>query len=875
MKAKLVSGVKKAAAIAAGAMFLGATMGAATVFGTTLNQLPGPFVSSGAVHAVVVVGAAAASQDVLGSVDLAAALAANAASTHVSQSSGGSMWLGNLVHQGGSQVSTDLALNGTAWSSAPGSVNIISKNFTTAGKMNYTADMNLTFSATTKPYFNEMNVVLPAGSWFLQSYDVNRSSGNRTIMGGGSVLNGFRYLLGNPTILYNLTAHTAQNISFAASSSTPNVNHATANATWFKVPKTLTVGADTVAVDGVATVYTSKGNFNQVQISVNSGTATYYNMSTTNTVDGVTFTLGPSYVTNGSYSYVSSLSASSYSLTQNISAGHNAALSNFGLPSFNVTDAAIGAIDLTPTFAKTLTGSLSSSSSLMLGGLVNTTLDKLTHEWGASADNLTVLTGSGKTDLLVPKVAAAGTATFNLTTGLSNLVLGTDFRGPMQNYNWTNGADNLLEPMQWNYSVSKGNITADSEYVFPTPSSGTEYATITPHTGYLGFDFSANSSHGGSSVYVPLLANLPNGRAFSLVLRPVGNSTHTAYNVTSLVNYTSAGHIGSVIVPVFGKEYTFAGYNVTFGKTKLALNSVPVVNITNVTVTGPEATFSDGVSYAIVPGYNGMYAANGTSYSKVTLPNGLGSATFSSNKVTVTDPTGGSVDVPVAENDSTFESYFPTNVTASANAWGTLLKTTGVTHIGYTNSTSAGTYNVDVPTQNYTLTVGGAEVVSGATKYNLTKGTVINGEIVNVSGVSSSFSASSLFGTSVFPLGELDNAFTGATNNVPVLVVGGAAVNTLAQQLLNQTGPVYGKQFTNLTGVHANESLVWMFNNVSAFGHEPALWVAGYSGSDTLLASEVVSESLLGTPVVALNGTKVILSTGSGVLSSVSVVSSS
>ncbi len=873
MKAKLVSGVKKAAAIAAGAMFLGATMGAATVFGTTLNQLPGPFVSSGAVHAVVVVGAAAASQDVLGSVDLAAALAANAASTHVSQSSGGSVWLGNLVHQGGSQASNDLAANGTVWLNSPASVNIMSKNFTTAAKNNFTADMNLTFASA--PKFNELNVVLPAGSWELQSYVVNRSGGSRTVL--NALTDGMRYLLGSPDTLYNLTANTATNVSFAASSTTPNVHHATANATWFLVPKTLTVGVDTVAVDGVATVYTSNGNFNQVQIAVNSGTATYYNMSTTNTVDGVTFTLGPSYITNATgKSYVSSITASSYGLTQNISAGHNAALSNFGLPSFNVT-AGSNTINLAPTFSKTLTGSLSSSSSFMAAGMINVTLGKLTRAVGTAGDNLTVVTATAGKDVLRPvNASTAHTVEFNITTGLKSVVLGTDYRGAFNNatYNWTNGPDGTLEPFQQKYEAGVGWINASSEYVFPQPTSVpgavTTYATITQKTGSSQFTFTDNSTHGGSTRSVTVLFDLPNGREVGLALKPTGTNYYT-YNVTKVLNYTSPGNVGSLLSP--NGTYRFGGYNVTLGNVKI--NSVGLVEVN---ISGPSVSFYNGAStYSLVPGYNSIYAANGTLYSTVALANGLGTAAFSSNKLTVTDPMGGSVDVPVAENDSTFATYFPTNVTASADTWGTYLNThtTPTTKINGTSKWGSGTYEVNVPSQNYTLTVGGAEVVSGATKYNLTKGTVINGQIVNVSGVSSSFSASSLFGTNVFPLGELDNAFTGATNNVPVLVVGGAAVNTLAQQLLNQTGPVYGNNFTKLTGVKDNESLVWMFNNVSAFGHEPALWVAGWSGSDTLLASEVVSESLLGTPVVALNGTKVILSTGSGVLSSVSVVSSS
>ena len=63
-----------------------------------------------------------------------------------------------------------------------------------------------------------------------------------------------------------------------------------------------------------------------------------------------------------------------------------------------------------------------------------------------------------------------------------------------------------------------------------------------------------------------------------------------------------------------------------------------------------------------------------------------------------------------------------------------------------------------------------------------------------------------------------------------------------------------------------------MYSSVKAFGNQPALWVAGYGASDTLEASEVLAASLLGEPIVPLNGSKVILSTSSANYTGVTIV---
>ena len=112
MKAKLVRSVKKVAAVATGALFIGATMGMASVFAQGLSSLPGPFVSHGAVNAVVVVGASAATSDVLGAIDIASALTAAAAATH--SSTGSFVTVATSILSSTAQTSKVSGANGTA-----------------------------------------------------------------------------------------------------------------------------------------------------------------------------------------------------------------------------------------------------------------------------------------------------------------------------------------------------------------------------------------------------------------------------------------------------------------------------------------------------------------------------------------------------------------------------------------------------------------------------------------------------------------------------------------------------------------------------------------------------------------------------------------
>lgn len=854
MNAKLVKGVKKLAAVATGALFLGATMGAASVFGQSLSSLPAPFVSNGHVNAVVVVGATASSSDVVGAIDIASALTASA--VH-SSSSSGFVTIGTLSLSSHANAITYSNANGTAFPTfSPASAALDKVNWTGSGKENYTSVENISFSGSMHPYLNGLNVVMPAGSFWLASYVVNRSASNAIV----NLTDGLDYLIGATT--YDLLNYTTKNVTFGVSQTFTNV----------KVPQTLTVGVNTVGLLGVASVTSSSGIYYQLEFDVNNGATNYVNFSKSLTVSGVTVTVGPRAITNTTGTFLSSLSVSSTSKVQNFSSANL-----FGLGTYNATsDTAkfFGAssgnhrmMNFTLTAKVPLNYSFSTASKYTLPDSLSTIgLEPLSAVYsGHGATNLTINVGTAGSDTIgeVPSaINASAPTTVNVVTthGLSAVSFGTDYRGPLTQSGY-GSPDLVLEPYQQIYNTSSGQyVNASSEYIYP----------------YHGLSFKnsnywANATHG--ITYAPSISGkavrlvyvLPNGRylAFYANNVEIGSTGDHIYvpNITTILNYTASTTSNpGVIVPVIGDNYSFNGYNVSVKKATFNAGINQGV-VDNITITGPQASVTGGVStYSITPGYSGVVAANGTSFASapVTSTN-LGTLSFSGSVLTYTDPVGGSESVTVAENKTNFNTYITSSGNTTVSPWGEKLIQT---------KSSA---TIQIPVQNYTLALGGSQVVTGETNYSVGS-TVPAGEIISVGGVSA-VSPSNLYSSGVFPLAELDSSFAGSANTVPVIVVGGPAVNTLAAELLtNSSTPIYGSQFTNLTGVSSGEAVIQMFSSVKEFGNQPALWVAGYGATDTLVASEVLSESLLGTPVVSLTGSKVILSTASGNYKGVSVV---
>lgn len=904
MKAKLVRNVKKLAAVATGALFVGATLGMASVFASGLSSLPGPFVSNGHVNAVFVVGANAAPTDVLGAIDVSAALTAAAAATHSSTVSG-QISIGTLALKSKASTSALLSANATAFKAfSPSSINLAAENFT-SGKYNYTAVENLTFTGNA-PEFNGLNVELPANSYELQSFITNRSKNSNKITLGltDAVPLNDTVGLANASFFFGnakdtLLSINKDNASFGASKSFTTV----------VMPTTLTVAGNTIDLLG-AVEDLANASQSQVEVSVNGGATQYINLGVPNTVGPVILTpKGLFKYTNGT-AFLKSLQVSSTSLVQRI---NNSAAKFSGLTTLNVTNTST-MFELTSTTSAVINYNFNKASTFEFPeNLTVLDLEPLTHVYNKGL-NVTVTTGAAVSDKLIPvaleNTSATSVIALNYSQALPGVSFGTDFRGsthvsPSNLYSYP---DFYLE----HYSVynngtfsSPDYINGSSEYIYPGPTHATYYSTKLPTFSSVGITSSPeamiyyNETSGpvdnvvssSTKDVVNFVYQLPNGQDFMFDFKPVVyknnvtfGTTHSGlvYNATTFAMYNSTMP-PSVATPInTSKVYSLDGYNLTLKLVSVTLNEGnsskngnfnETVKIIEPVLTGPSLTFAPNstATYSLLPGENVIYNGEGASMNKLNLSSELGSVTFSNNTLTYMEPTGGSVSVPIGENKNSFTTYFTNVKNVSADTWGTKINFPGKIKT-YDNASSTGTATMMIPTQNYTLAVAGSQVVSGVTNYTIGQ-TVSAGKLLGVSGVSTVNAAGLL--NSNPDLAIIDSNFTGATNSVPVIVMGGPAINTLADTLLNVSAPVYGSKFTNLTGVGANEALIEMFNSVSAFNNQPALWVAGYSSSGTLEASEVLAESLVGQPVVSLTGNKVVLSTSSSSYKGVTVVNSS
>ncbi len=901
MKAKLIGKVKKVAAVATGALFVGATLGMASVFASGLSSLPGPFVSSGHVNAVFVVGANAAPTDVLGAIDISAALTASAAATHSSASSG-QVSIGSLALSSKSSTFNLLVANNTNFTNgfSPSSINLAAENFTASG-YNYTSVENLTFSPKFLPKFNGLNIVLPAGAYKLQSFITNRSKYGGVTLGADSILLKRAVGLANASFFFGnskatLLNITGDNASFGASQTFTTV----------VMPQTLTVAGNTVdllgAVEDIANASQS-----QVEVSVNGGSTQYINLGKANTVGPVILTpTGLFKYTNGT-AFLKSLQVASTSVVQRINNSAVSSKLSSGLTTLNATNTST-AFNLTSTKSSTLNYNFKNATALALPeNLTVLDLEPLSHVYtGANgAVNITIAAGAAVNDSLIPVALTNTTAStvigLNYSQALPGVSFGTDFRGsthvsPSNLYSYP---DFYLE-----HYVSYNNgtfatpqyINGSSEYIYPAATHPTYYykSSVPAFTGaptgkadiYYNITSGTKDNVVSSSTKdaVNFVYQLPNGQDlmfdFSPVVYAKNLTTGTpysglTYNVSTFALYNNTTPpIASTTINVT-KTYSLNGYNLTLKLVPVTLtrgNSTKsyteVVHVVKPVITGPSLTFApNGTSYSLLPGQNVIYNPAGASASKLNLAGELGSVAFSNNMLTYMEPAGGSVSVPIGENSKSFTTYFTSVKNASADTWGTKVTYSGSIKT-YGNASSTGSVKMIIPTQNYTLAVAGSQVVSGVTNYTIGQ-TVSAGKLLGVNGVST-INAGQLINSNP-DMAVLDSSFTSSTNNVPVIVIGGPAVNSLADTLLNISAPVYGSSFTNLTGVGANEAVIEMFNSVAGFNNQPALWVAGYSSQGTVEASEVLAASLVGQPIVSLTGNKVVLSTSSSSYTGVTI----
>ena len=843
MKVKVMNNIKKLAAITTGALFVGATLGIAGVFGSGLSTLPANLVHNGAVNAVVVVGANSQATDVLGSIDIASALTASAAASHVT--SNGVVQLG--VFSPIANATSFGHIGGSFNSWTPSSIALENVSYQSSSKLNYTAMENVTF-LNHPPVFSGLNVIVPAGSLEMLSSVVNRSGGTHALI--TKWVSGLKYEVG--TTLESYISNNSANYTLGVETTFSN----------FKVPSILPVGTHTVDLEGLATVGSSPSSeYYQLEYAVNNGPSSYTNISNVTVKNGgviLTFPAHELALTNSSGTFLSSLQVSGASTVQNWSD-----VNQFGLGAYNATHEITlptGELGFVNTANETLNYSFSAASSFALpDSLKSIQLGSLTHDYH-DAVNFTVTTGASAVDRFIPINKSVAFVAFNATDNLPNVAFGVNNRGTPSSSGA--GAPNLLlEGNESLYNSSSGHyVNYSSEYIFPTPANGatTSWLSGSASPVSLGIQYRFANQTSSKSV-VRLVYELPNGNDFALQFmntsRFVNGTGPLGWNATQLLTYTASTTLNPTISVVNAShDHTVAmgGYNLTFYMHKglVAFN-----------LTGPVATVASSANtYSLVPGYAGLYSSTGKELTKtnVSSTDVLGQLSFSGSVITYTDPLGATQTVTITEN----KSNFVTNVSKStlnttANTWGDFVS----------KVTKTGALFV-IPSQNYTVGLGASSAITSTVNY--TAGDVFTtsaGKMKVESVGGSSVTAAGLFGAGVFPLAEADTSFTGTTNSVPVVVVGGPAVNTLAQTLYdseyNVTSYGGGAQFTSKTGVAAGEALVQWFTNVSAFGKQNALWVAGYNPGDTLAASEAVAEFLLGTPVtgVTLNGTSVILST--------------
>jgi hypothetical protein len=881
MKAKLVRNVKKLAAVATGALFVGATLGMASVFASGLSSLPGPFVSNGHVNAVFVVGANAAPSDILGAIDVSAALTAAAAATHSSTVSG-QITIGTLSLSSKANSVNVFENNGTSLAIITPSVNLVATNFTSGGK-NYTSVENLTF--TKAATFNGLNVEFPAGSYELQSYIVNRSKNSNKNELGASIV---------PFTSFD----TAANVTYAFGKDTESLLLLNSTQAQFgttktysniKVPGVVIQGPNSVDLEGLVTFTgsSSSSSYNQLEVSVNGSATQYVNFSTKTTIGPVTINLGPGVLTNITGSYLKTLTISSIAHKQNLSSSHVVVLP--GLSSFNMTvsnSSEGGLFVLTSTAGFMLPHSFTAASNFELPqNLTSISLEKLVPVYKDGA-NVTLTVGKAGFDNITVKNA---TQTVDVASGVPNIAVGTGALypagssadvpseivfGPIATGSTEVRLTNILANDTLLYSVNGNTADVASGVTGINKNVTVAFNSLsTAPAGVLGFAITNATGKANYTALAPTLNistvpalvfyRLPNGEYLGLHYAKVSHTGTTGYssdNLTYILSFNSSNTLTptntSVVYNTNGKfSKVYSGYNVSVKSFDIGAGVFG-----NVSIKAPVATLSLAGD-SIVPGASGIFTSTGVENSvnvTSTAPAAnIGTLTFNGSILKFTDLLGNTQTANVkAYSNGTTYLMSPTNT--SANTWGdyATFKKLSVAFF--------------VPTENYTLAVAGSEIVTGQKNYTIGQ-TVSTGELLNVSSVSTINAGSLINGNP--DIAELDTTFNGATNSVPVIVMGGPAVNTLAGDLLNMTASTPLSQFINETGVHPNEAMIEMFNNVSEFKNQPALLVAGYYGNNTLEAAEVLSESLIGQPVVSLTGNKVILSTASSSYTGVTIVS--
>ncbi|MCW1293042.1 MAG: hypothetical protein OH318_01470 [Candidatus Parvarchaeota archaeon] len=907
--------LRKIAGLATGAMFLGSIMGAASVFAANsvnFGSLPSPFVTNGKVNSVIVIGANAAPTDVAGAISIASALTAAAAAQSTSSVTQGVVQVANYKITALSSAYTYYGSNSPL---SVGPTTIYSANYT-VNNANYTAQESLKISGAAINT-TTLNVQIPVGGVSVTSAIYNASNKPVTSPFVGEMF----YVGKTPytVIDYALyTNKTLANLTFGVSKMYSNL----------KIPTSVTIGNNTVNLEGLVTQYTGTTATYELQVSVNGGPVTEVQLGKSLTIGKVTISPS-SLIQNSSGLYLNSISLSYSSFVMNASQPYNGSM--FGEPAYNV-EVSNNALTFTYANPVVLPYSFTSNSGILTGfGLTNLTLFKLTpYSSSSTVKTINVQVGSPATLMIEPVYAYANSSAnassvtagvpsslsssftklvaFSYSDNLPGVALGQSFRGTLTSSGVGSVPSLLILPNQSIYNISSGQYSyAQSGYIYPhvysttstLPTGGQNYfysESVYNWTSSLPYSGVTLGVTQGSSVVFPsanpagsierLLVRLPNGNYIGIQYksgyRNVANytvgSTHYylyagVWNVSELLLYNSSTTSSPQIINVsanLGKTYSYAGYNFTVGTYNITKNlttsaspSSYTLRTRSLTITGPSVSITGSTTAQVLPGYAGVFS-NGLI--EPSLQSGYNSQlTYNGSVLSITLPDKETLGLKIAEHANNFTTYFvsPQNQTTM---WGANL------------TVQKDTATIKIPTENYTLGIGGSKVLVGVQNYTVGSAITTTGIIKSISGVSSKINATNLYasGTSPANIMALSNEYNPSSASVPVIIVGGPAINPMAALALtgNETA-IYGAKFENLTGVSNGESLIELFAKSKYFNNQTVMLVAGYSGNDTLEASQVLSMALIGEPVVSIpaNATKVILKSGA-TYTGVSVVSS-
>ncbi len=232
------------------------------------------------------------------------------------------------------------------------------------------------------------------------------------------------------------------------------------------------------------------------------------------------------------------------------------------------------------------------------------------------------------------------------------------------------------------------------------------------------------------------------------------------------------------------------------------------------------------MTYIMGDGWNNVSPSSVNGTVTITEPDG--------NSITVTYESGkiSSVDAP----NTAGTNLIPNEGNDQYTYWGTYMKRTSSSEIQikYPEARRVGSFAVGRDDKlTYTLEAG---------KYN---------EELDLTLVSSSGESVTINPIDV-GIAKLDTEITTTTLDKPVILIGGSAVNSLVEELVNE-GKV---SFSDLTD---NRALVQLVDD--AFNGQSALVIAGWTGDDTRLAAQVVASQVLGNDM-GLTGDRVVLNTG-------------